>query len=218
MRTLSGNPEAISPAAEQGLTSASGRQSRQAIRRQPPDAAAARAAVEEVPRKVRRADHQDPARCRAACRCSSICSSHRSRASYTLGGIVVALVVAALAGASVFKRQAMGADAAVRRGHLVLSPIGLATGHASFEGLAVMVAVILATGVAFLSEYKSDREFEVLNAQKESLRRQGAARRRISHDSAGRSRGRRRRCWRSATRFLPTAGLSRRPICTSTSR
>src|SRR5205807_952633 len=30
--------------------------------------------------------------------------------------------------------------------------------------------VILATGVAFLSEYKSDREFEVLNAHKDSLR------------------------------------------------
>jgi Ca2+-transporting ATPase len=48
----------------------------------------------------------------------------------------------------------------------------------SVEGLAVMVAVILATGVAFLSEYKSDREFEVLNAQKDSLqvklRRDGA--------------------------------------------
>jgi Ca2+-transporting ATPase len=38
------------------------------------------------------------------------------------------------------------------------------------EGLAVMVAVTLATGVAFLSEYKSDREFEILNAQKEALR------------------------------------------------
>ncbi len=32
-----------------------------------------------------------------------------------------------------------------------------------------MVAVILATGVAFASEYKSDREFEVLNASKDSL-------------------------------------------------
>jgi Ca2+-transporting ATPase len=42
--------------------------------------------------------------------------------------------------------------------------------HPSVEGLAVMIAVILATGVAFLSEYKSDREFELLNAQKESLR------------------------------------------------
>jgi Ca2+-transporting ATPase len=40
----------------------------------------------------------------------------------------------------------------------------------SIEGLAVMVAVILATGVAFASEYKSDREFEVLNAHKEALR------------------------------------------------
>jgi Ca2+-transporting ATPase len=32
-----------------------------------------------------------------------------------------------------------------------------------------MVAVILATGVAFLSEYKSDREFELLNARKDAL-------------------------------------------------
>ena len=46
-----------------------------------------------------------------------------------------------------------------------------------------MVAVILATGVAFLSEYKSDREFEVLNARKDSRPRQGPARRRRSHRS-----------------------------------
>jgi Ca2+-transporting ATPase len=52
---------------------------------------------------------------------------------------------------------------------LVLWPIGLFTGHASYDGLAVMVAVILATGVAFLSEYKSDREFELLNARKDAL-------------------------------------------------
>src|SRR5262249_28574123 len=42
--------------------------------------------------------------------------------------------------------------------------------HPSIEGLAVMIAVMLATGVAFASEYKSDREFEILNAQKEALR------------------------------------------------
>src|SRR5262249_44875901 len=48
--------------------------------------------------------------------------------------------------------------------------LSVAIGHPSYEGLAVMVAVLLATGVAFASEYKSDREFEVLNAQKESLR------------------------------------------------
>jgi Ca2+-transporting ATPase len=53
---------------------------------------------------------------------------------------------------------------------LILWPIGLATHHASFDGLAVMVAVILATGVAFVSEYQSDREFEALNSRKESLR------------------------------------------------
>jgi Ca2+-transporting ATPase len=47
--------------------------------------------------------------------------------------------------------------------------VGLASGHILVEGLAVMVAVILATGVAFASEYKSDREFEVLNARKDTL-------------------------------------------------
>jgi Ca2+-transporting ATPase len=42
--------------------------------------------------------------------------------------------------------------------------------HPSVEGLAVMIAVILATGVAFLSEYKSDREFEALNTHKDDQR------------------------------------------------
>src|SRR5437764_1400859 len=55
---------------------------------------------------------------------------------------------------------------------LILFFLGLAVPphHPSVEGLAVMVAVILATGVAFLSEYRSDREFEALNAHKEALR------------------------------------------------
>ncbi len=61
---------------------------------------------------------------------------------------------------------------------VVLFFIGLAGGHVLVEGLAVMLAVMLATGVAFASEYKSDREFELLNAQKESVqvkvRRDGA--------------------------------------------
>lgn len=41
--------------------------------------------------------------------------------------------------------------------------------HPSYEGLAVMVAVVLATGVAFVSEYRSDREFEVLNSRKDEI-------------------------------------------------
>src|SRR5437868_5776435 len=45
-----------------------------------------------------------------------------------------------------------------------------AIGQPSVEGLAVMLAVALATGVSFLSEYKSDREFEALNARKEAVR------------------------------------------------
>src|SRR5262245_20730235 len=53
---------------------------------------------------------------------------------------------------------------------IVLVLLSVVSGHPSYEGLAVMVAVMLATGVAFASEYKSDRAFEVLNAEKESLR------------------------------------------------
>ncbi len=48
--------------------------------------------------------------------------------------------------------------------------VGVGEGHYLVEGLAVMIAVILATGVAFVSEYKSDREFEVLNTRKESIK------------------------------------------------
>ncbi|VTR95576.1 calcium-translocating p-type pmca-type : Calcium-translocating P-type ATPase, PMCA-type OS=Methanospirillum hungatei JF-1 (strain ATCC 27890 / DSM 864 / NBRC 100397 / JF-1) GN=Mhun_0342 PE=4 SV=1: Cation_ATPase_N: E1-E2_ATPase: Hydrolase: Cation_ATPase_C [Gemmata massiliana] len=40
----------------------------------------------------------------------------------------------------------------------------------SYEGLAVMVAVFLATGVAFFSEFRSDREFEKLNATRDAIR------------------------------------------------
>jgi Ca2+-transporting ATPase len=47
--------------------------------------------------------------------------------------------------------------------------LGIAAGHPSYEGLAVMIAVILATGVAFLSEWKSSKEFEKLNAAKEQI-------------------------------------------------
>jgi P-type Ca2+ transporter type 2C len=53
---------------------------------------------------------------------------------------------------------------------IVLVAISIGIGSPSYEGLAVMVAVALATGVAFLSEYKSDKEFDLLNAEKESLR------------------------------------------------
>lgn len=51
---------------------------------------------------------------------------------------------------------------------LVGASVGL--GDPSYEGLAVMVAVVLATGVAFFSEYRSDQEFEKLNAAKDSVR------------------------------------------------
>ncbi len=53
---------------------------------------------------------------------------------------------------------------------VALVGVSVGIGQPSWEGLAVMLAVVLATGVAFLSEHQSDREFEALNAHKESLR------------------------------------------------
>lgn len=83
-------------------------------------------------------------------------------------------------GAIVVVALAVGTAFALKQGRWVpsllfglavlLFLVSLAVQHPSVEGLAVMVAVVLATGVAFASEYKSDREFEILNAQKESLR------------------------------------------------
>jgi Ca2+-transporting ATPase len=53
---------------------------------------------------------------------------------------------------------------------VVWAGVSIGLGQPSYEGLAVMVAVILATGVAFFSEFRSDKEFEKLNAAKDSVR------------------------------------------------
>ena len=59
------------------------------------------------------------------------------------------------------------------RGHVtiagVLVGVTVAAGVPSYEGFAVMVAVFLATGVAFFSEFRSDREFEKLNATRDAI-------------------------------------------------
>jgi P-type Ca2+ transporter type 2C len=79
-------------------------------------------------------------------------------------GLLAIPVVALLA----FKRRDL-LPTAMFAAAIGLVGLSFLSGHPSFEGLAVMIAVVLATGVAFLSEYKSDREFEVLNARKDSI-------------------------------------------------
>jgi Ca2+-transporting ATPase len=91
------------------------------------------------------------------------------KASVPLGATALGLVVVAV-GAGLLLRLGEWVPTVMFVCALVLAGLGLGTRHIPYEGLAVMVAVVLATGVAFASEYKSDREFEVLNAQKESLR------------------------------------------------
>src|SRR5439155_21218787 len=85
----------------------------------------------------------------------------------SLGGAAVAIVVLAVLD---FGPRPQWIPTSLFASAVVLFFLGLFTQHVLVEGLAVMVAVILATGVAFASEYKSDREFEILNAHKESLR------------------------------------------------
>ena len=90
-------------------------------------------------------------------------------ASPLTGGIALAAVIAVIAGAMVAKLGAwLPAVLFALAG--VLVGVSVAVGHPSYEGLAVMIAVVLATGVAFFSEYRSDREFEKLNAAKDSVR------------------------------------------------
>ena len=89
--------------------------------------------------------------------------------SFLWGSIGLALVAGVLITLSASKLKDMIPTSMFSLA-LVLVAISVALGEPSWDGLAVMVAIILATGVAFLSEYKSDKEFEVLNAQKESLR------------------------------------------------
>jgi Ca2+-transporting ATPase len=91
------------------------------------------------------------------------------KASVPLGGTALGLVVVVL-GAGFLLKLGEWVPTLMFVCALVLAGLGLGTRHIPYEGLAVMVAVILATGVAFASEYKSDREFEVLNAHKDSLR------------------------------------------------
>jgi Ca2+-transporting ATPase len=86
-------------------------------------------------------------------------------------GVLLGLLAAVVGAAYVLRRGAWVPSILFLAAVVVfISGVVAGAGGNLVEGLAVMVAVILATGVAFLSEYKSDREFEVLNAQKESLR------------------------------------------------
>ena len=182
MRTLHEIQHQFPVLPENGLTAARPPRAGEQLRRQQADAAAARTAVEEVPRKVRRADHQDPARRGPAV------DVRRSVPGRPGGWPACALAVVAASSAARWpsSQAAHWVPSILFVSAIVVFFVGLlAAHHPSVEGLAVMVAVILATGVAFLSEYKSDREFEVLNAQKDSLQRQAAPRRRHPHGTAG---------------------------------
>jgi Ca2+-transporting ATPase len=82
----------------------------------------------------------------------------------------IALAVVALGiGVLFVLRLSQWVPAAMFVSALAIFFLGLIVAHPSVEGLAIMVAVILATGVAFVSELRSDREFEALNAHKDSL-------------------------------------------------
>jgi P-type Ca2+ transporter type 2C len=86
-----------------------------------------------------------------------------------IGGISFGVVATVILLTYLF-RQRQWAPSVMFALAFVLFFVGLAEQHVLVEGLAVMIAIFLATGVAFASEYKSDREFEVLNTRKESIK------------------------------------------------
>jgi Ca2+-transporting ATPase len=90
------------------------------------------------------------------------------RVSAVVGAICFGVLVATIVLLALLRRSEV-IPLVLFAGAFVLFGIGAGHGHLLAEGMAVMIAVLLATGVAFLSEYRSDREFEVLNRQKESI-------------------------------------------------
>ncbi|HEX3150118.1 MAG TPA: calcium-translocating P-type ATPase, PMCA-type [Gemmataceae bacterium] len=84
-------------------------------------------------------------------------------------GVVGAILVAAIIVVARVWRLGPWLPALLFGTAIVLVGMSVLNGQPSVEGLAVMLAVALATGVAFISEYRSDREFASLNAQKEAL-------------------------------------------------
>ncbi len=85
-----------------------------------------------------------------------------------LAGGIGLVSVLALAGGAVLLRLQDWIPTLLFALAATLFGVSAGMGHPSVEGLAVMVAVGLATGVSFLSEYRSDREFEALNATKDA--------------------------------------------------
>lgn len=85
------------------------------------------------------------------------------------GGICFGALIAIISATYVLKQGAWLPTVMLATA-IVYFIVGAAGGHFLVEGLAVMIAVILATGVAFASEFKSDREFETLNAHKDSIK------------------------------------------------
>jgi Ca2+-transporting ATPase len=90
------------------------------------------------------------------------------KADGVLGLVAVGFVAAAAVG-TVLCRRTEWLPSVLFGAAVVLFVLGASTQHFLVEGLAVMVAVILATGVAFANEFKSAREFEILNSRKTSL-------------------------------------------------
>ncbi len=87
-----------------------------------------------------------------------------------LAGGVALLVVVVAVGTLFLLKLADWIPTALFGLALALFGTSVALGHPSFDGLAVMIAVVLATGVSFISEYRSDQEFEKLNTQKDAVR------------------------------------------------
>ncbi len=218
MRTLQDVLRRSPAPTETGLSAEAAARSAAELRRQPAHAAAARAAVEEVPRKVRRADHQDPAGGRPAVDVRRSVPGATSRAGRRR--------------ARRRRRRPWSAPSSLRQGHWLPTLLFVSAVVLFFVGLVRDRPHRPARRGAGRHgrRHPGDRRGlpqrvqerpRIRGAQRPQggAARQGAARRRLPHGRPGRGRGRRSWwSWKPATRSPPTAGWSRRRNCTWTSR
>lgn len=92
------------------------------------------------------------------------------KASPLMGFVGLAVALALVGPGFVFSILRSWVPSLILLATTALCGLSFPAGHPSYEGLAVMLAVALATGVAFLSELQSDREFEALNSARDRIR------------------------------------------------
>ena len=130
--------------------------------------------------------------------------------AYLVGGLSVGLLVVGLIGAYATKLAASWVPSFLFGLALLTFFLGLFGGHVLVEGLAVMVAVILATGVAFSANTRATANSRCSTPRKTPSRSRCFGMARSTRFPSNPWWSATPSCWRWAMRFPPTAGSAGR--------